>query len=73
MNPNNCSLKDFIRFLESHGCKMTRHHKGHKMFVNAKATRPITIQDHVDPVPNMVIQSNLRTLGLTMKELRDFE
>jgi len=73
MNPNNLRLKDFIRFLVSVGCKQIRHHDGHIVFTRHDLTRPIVVQDHIDPVPLRVIQSNLRTLGLTLKAIRDFE
>ena len=64
MNPQNVSLKDFIRFLEAKGCKCIRHHKGHYIYSHPDATRPITFQDHIDPVPLMVIKNksqNIRT------------
>jgi len=73
MNPNNVPLKDFIRFLESKGCKMIRHHKGHYIFSHRNCTRPIILQDHIDPVPLVVIKSNLRMLELTLKEVREFK
>lgn len=72
MNPKNIPLKDFIRFLENKGCKCIRHHKGHIVYSHPNATRPIILQDHIDPVPLMVIKTNIRTLGLTLTDLRDF-
>lgn len=30
--------------------------------------RPVILQTHVDPVPERVIRSNLKTLGLTKEE-----
>jgi predicted RNA binding protein YcfA (HicA-like mRNA interferase family) len=73
MNPNNVSLKDFKRFLEAKGCKCIRHNKGHYKYSHPQATRPITFQDHIDPVPLMVIKTNIKTLGLTLTDIRDFE
>ncbi len=73
MNPNNVSLKNFLSFLESKGCKCIRHHKGHYVYSHSNATRPIIIQDHIDPVPLMVIKTNLKTLGLTLTDIRDFQ
>lgn len=72
MNPNNVALKDFLSFLRSKGCKEIRHHKGHYIYSHPSSTRPITIQDHIDPVPLMVIKTNLRTLGLTLSDIRNF-
>lgn len=72
MNPNNVSLADFKRFLTAQGCKCIKDTKGHEKWSHPNATRPIVIQNHVDPVPIHVIQANLRTLGLTLKHIRDF-
>jgi predicted RNA binding protein YcfA (HicA-like mRNA interferase family) len=71
MNPNNVSIKDFIAFLESKGCKRIRHHKGHYVYSHSEATRPIIFQDHIDPVPLMVLKTNLKTLSLTLSDIRD--
>ena len=73
MNPNNLPLNDFIKFLESKDCKCIRHHKGHYIFSHPKAMRPITFQDHIDPVPMRVIKTNLKTLGLTLADIRKFK
>jgi len=73
MNPKNVSLKDFLRFLESKGCKCIIHHKGHQMWSHPNATRPITVQDHIDPVPLPVIKTNIRTLGLSLDDIRNFK
>lgn len=73
MNPTNIPLKDFLRFLEAHGCKCIRHHKGHYVYSHSKASRPIVIQDHIDPVPLMVVKTNLRTLNMTLNDVRKFE
>jgi hypothetical protein len=72
MNPHNVSISDFKRFLDSKGCKEIRHHKGHYVYSHSKCTRPIIFQDHIDPVPLMVIKTNLRTLGLTLADIRSF-
>lgn len=36
------------------------------MWSHANATRPIIVQDHIDPVPLRVIKTNIKTLGLTL-------
>ena len=72
MNPKNVPLKEFLRFLEFHGCKCIRHHKGHQIWSHPDATRCIIVQDHIDPVPLMIIKTNLKTLGLTLDAIRKF-
>lgn len=56
MNPNSIPLKEFINFSEAHGCKCSRIHKGHDIYRHPKATQPAIIQDHIDPVPLMVVK-----------------
>lgn len=73
MNPNNVSLADFRRFLIANGCKCIKDTKGHEKWSHPNATRPIVIQSHIDPVPIHVIKSNLRTLGLTLTDIRGFD
>lgn len=34
--------------------------------------RSITLQSHIDPVPEFIILNNLRTLGVSRKEFVDF-
>lgn len=68
----NVSLSDFRSFLLKHGLKHIRTEGGHEVWCGARLTRPVVFQTHIDPVPLFVIKSNLRTMGLTLKDLRTF-
>jgi hypothetical protein len=35
-------------------------------------TRPVVLQTHVDPIPEFIIKSNLRTMGKTEEHLLKF-
>lgn len=70
------SLDDFRRFLFDMGCTRveqgTRGRGGHEKWVKDGLLRPITLQTHVDPVPEIVIRSNLNTLGLKRKDFENW-
>lgn len=67
----NISLKDYIRFLEYVGCKHIRTKGGHYQYARANLRRPLTLQTHIDPVPEFIIQNHLRILGMTRKQFLD--
>lgn len=71
MSPNkltNITLKEYRSFLEKTGCKCTRTKGGHEHWTRADLNRPITVQTHVDPVPEFIIRNALRTLGLSKQD-----
>jgi hypothetical protein len=65
---SNISLDNFREFLTKAGCKCTRTKGGHEHWTRANLNRPITLQTHVDPVPEFIIKNALRTLGINKKE-----
>lgn len=73
---SNIPLKDYMNFLSDMGCSKvadgTKGRGGHEKWIKDGLFRPITLQTHVDPVPEIVVRSNLRTLGLTRKQLEDW-
>ena len=48
----------------------TKGRGGHEKWEKEGMERPITLQSHVDPVPEHIVKNCLRDLGLTRK---DFE
>lgn len=68
----NISLNAFRAFLIFHGLKQIRSRGGHETWCGKDLTRPIVLQSHIDIVPMFIIKNNLRTMGLTMKDLREF-
>ena len=73
---SNVTLKLFRKFLTEKGCTVvsdnTKGRGGHEKWVKEGLLRPITLQTHVDPIPEIVIRSNLRTLGISRKEFEEW-
>lgn len=67
---SNISLKDFRNFLAYIGCEKVSTKGGHEKWKRKGGYRSVIFQTHKDPIPLMVVLSNLRTLGLNRE---DFE
>lgn len=68
---SNIPLKDFRKFLKYQGLKVIRDTKGrggHEKWSRSDLNRPITIQTHVDPVPEFIVKQVLRHIGISRKE-----
>jgi hypothetical protein len=68
----NVPLKLFKDFLKEQGCSCTRINGGHEHWTRSDLSRPITIQTHVDPIPEFIIKNALTQLGLTKKDFIDW-
>jgi hypothetical protein len=68
----NVSLADFKAFLSHHGLKYIGIKDGHEKWCRKDLLRPVIFQTHKDPIPLFVIKCNLRTMGLTLTDLREF-
>lgn len=73
---SNIPLADFRQFLFDMGCSRvhtgTKGRGGHEKWTKPGLKRPITIQAHIDPIPERVIRSNLNTLGVSRKEFEQW-
>jgi len=74
---SNVSLRDFRKFLTHQGLKVIKDTKGrggHEKWSRSDIDRPITIQTHIDPVPEFIVKQVLRHLEMTrsqfLKELK---
>jgi predicted RNA binding protein YcfA (HicA-like mRNA interferase family) len=68
-NPlKNVSLKDCRRFLEKVGCQIKRTTGGHEHWTRADLLRPITIQTHIDPVPERIMKQIVTALAIDRDE-----
>lgn len=68
---SNIPLKDFRRFLRSQGLNIIKSSKGrggHEKWSRADLERPITIQTHIDPVPEFIVKQIIRHLAMTREE-----
>lgn len=64
---SNIPLKEFRKFLENQGLKVikdTRGRGGHEKWSKAGMDRPITLQTHIDPVPEFIVKQVLRYLQM---------
>ena len=64
---SNIPVKDFGKFLEHQGLKLikdSRGQGGHEKWSRSDLDRPITLQTHIDPVPEFVVKQVLRHLQM---------
>ena len=68
---SNISLREFRRFLSKEGLNIIKSAKGrggHEKWSRAGMDRPITIQTHIDPVPEFIVKQVLRHLHMSRIE-----
>ncbi len=74
---SNIPLTHFRKFLKSQGLRVIkgpRGRGGHEKWSKSGLDRPITIQTHVDPVPEFIVKQTLRHLGLTRSQfIKEFD
>jgi len=68
----NIPLRVFREYLESKGLKKIRTNGGHEIWGGKMLQRSIVLQSHIDPVPEFIIKSNLRTLGVGADDFDNF-
>jgi hypothetical protein len=64
---SNIPLKDFRKFLTSQGLNIIKDSKGrggHEKWSKSGMDRPITIQTHIDPVPEFIVKQVIRHLEM---------
>jgi len=69
---SNISVADIRRFLKSQGLNMITDCKGrggHEKWSKAGMKRPITLQTHIDPVPEFIVKQILRHLSVTRESM----
>ncbi len=62
---SNIPLKKFRKFLKSQGLNLIKSSKGrgsHEKWSRIDLDRPITLQTHIDPVPEFIVKQVLRYL-----------
>ncbi len=68
---SNISMSEFESFLELALCKFIKNEKGHAKYTRSDLFRPITFQNHINPVPEFIILNALRPLGYNKKDFFD--
>ncbi len=69
---SNITIKQFKLFLTYKGLQHIRTRGGHEVWGGENILRPVVFQTHEEPLPEMVIRSNLRTLNSNADELLEF-
>jgi len=65
---SNISVKDFQKFLKKQGLNKivtSKGRGGHEKWSRQDLDRPITIQTHIDPVPEFIVKQVLRHLEMS--------
>ena len=71
-NPlKNVFLKDCRKFLLSTGCQHKRTTGGHEHWTRVDLLRPITIQTHIDPVPERIMKQIINALEIDRDEFQE--
>jgi predicted RNA binding protein YcfA (HicA-like mRNA interferase family) len=71
-NPlKNVSLRDCRKFLTKVGCQNKRTTGGHEHWTRADLLRPITIQTHIDPVPERIMKQIINALAIDREEFQE--
>lgn len=68
---SNIPIKDFRKFLLSQGLNIIKENKGrggHEKWSKSGMDRPITIQTHIDPVPEFIVKQVLRHLNINRED-----
>ncbi|MEI6696644.1 MAG: type II toxin-antitoxin system HicA family toxin [Bacteroidota bacterium] len=67
---SNITIQEFRKFLKNQGLniiKDSRGRGGHEKWSKSGLDRPITIQTHIDPVPEFIVKQVLRHLNIDKK------
>jgi len=63
----NISIAQFQAFLELAKCEYKHTNAGHEKWTRTDLRRPIIFQTHKDPIPEFIVQNNLRVLEYNKK------
>lgn len=64
----NISISQLESFLELCQCKFIKNRKGHIQYTRSDLTRPLLFQNHINPVPEFIVQNLLRGLGYSKQD-----
>lgn len=68
----NVSVSEFKEFLKSLGLTHFSTRGGHEKWARPGLPRPVIFQTHINPIPERVIRTNLRTVGAQRGDLEKF-
>lgn len=71
-NPlKNVCLRDCRKFLLKVGCQNKRTNGGHEHWTRVDLLRPITLQTHIDPIPERIMKQMLNLLEMDRDEFQE--
>lgn len=65
---SNISLSRYRRILLALGLEHLRTNGGHEIWAKSGMTRPVVLQTHIDPVPEMIVKNNNSSIGISTKD-----
>jgi len=68
---SNISLAQMRLLLKNCKCTCARTSGGHEMWVRGDLGRPITLQNHIDPVPEFIVKQICKHLGISKKQVHE--
>ena len=69
-NPlKNISIRDCRKLLIKAGCHCNRTTGGHEHWTRSDLMRPITIQTHIDPVPERIMKQIIKALDINKNQV----
>ena len=68
---SNISIAEMRTLLKNCNCELARISGRHEMWVRSDLGRPITIQTHIDPVPEFIVKQICRHLSISKKEVHE--
>ena len=68
----NIPLKLFRNFWIDKGCSCNRTTGGHEHWSRTDLLRPITLQTHIDPIPEFILKNALKQLGISKNDFLDW-
>ncbi|MBR1544269.1 MAG: type II toxin-antitoxin system HicA family toxin [Muribaculaceae bacterium] len=69
----NIDIATFESFLKEMGCRKVKSgNDGHFKWKRQGCLRSIIFQTHIEPIPEHIIENNLRNLGITKKQFKDW-
>lgn len=71
---SNIPLSTFRDYLAYEGWSKSEQNRGggHEKWIKTGSLRPVILQTHIDPVPEFIIKSNLRTMGVSRKDFLEW-
>ena len=65
---SNITVARFRKILKALGLEQVRSKGGHEMWFKEGMLRNVVFQNHVEPIPEDIVNNNIRTIGISKEE-----